>query len=73
MRKLYPTSITTPPFQANIPANTTEIATKILAASAAMDANPRLKASVAPRQFDALYHLLLRRRQGVPPVGIPCT
>jgi hypothetical protein len=67
MRKFYPTSITIPHFQANMPANTTEIETKILAASVAMDALPRLKASVAACQFDAPYHLLLRRRQGVLP------
>ena len=49
-----------------MPSNTTEIEARIAAASAAMDANPRLKASVAARQFSAPYHLLLRRRAGVP-------
>ena len=36
-----------------MPANSSEIESRISAASAAMDANPRLKASVAARQFDA--------------------
>ena len=50
-----------------MPSNATENEANIAAASAAMDANPRLKASVAARQFSASYHLLLRRRAGVPP------
>ena len=50
-----------------MPSNTTEIEARITAAIAAMDANPRLKASVAARQFGVPYHLLLRRRAGVPP------
>ena len=50
-----------------MPANSSEIESRIAAASAAMDANPRLKASVAARQFDAPYHRLRRRRQGMPP------
>lgn len=32
-----------------------------------MDANPRLKASVAVRPFEVPYYLLIRRRKGVPP------
>ena len=47
--------------------NTTEIEARIDAASAAMDANPNLKASVAARQFSAPYQTLLRRRAGMPP------
>ena len=50
-----------------MPSNATEIEANIAAASAAMDANPRLKASVAARQFSALYHLLLQRYTSVPP------
>lgn len=50
-----------------MPANTTQIEARIAAASEAMDANPRLKASVAARQFNAPYQSLLRRRRGVPP------
>jgi hypothetical protein len=48
-------------------ANSSEIESKIAAASAATDANPRLKASDAARQFDAPYYRLLRRRRGIPP------
>jgi hypothetical protein len=43
---------------ANMPANTTEIEAKVAAAIAAMDANPRLKAIDAARQFDAPYQRL---------------
>ncbi|KIM96050.1 hypothetical protein OIDMADRAFT_20944 [Oidiodendron maius Zn] len=50
-----------------MPSNTTEIEARIDAASAAMDANPSLKASVAARQFSAPYQSLLRRRAGMPP------
>ena len=48
-------------------ANSSEIESKIAAASAAMDANPCLKASDAARQFNTLYYRLLRRRRGIPP------
>jgi hypothetical protein len=48
-------------------ANSSEIESKITAASAAMDANPCLKASDAARQFNAPYYRLLRRRRGIPP------
>ena len=61
----------TPPFHNStrtMPSNATEIEANIAAASAAMDANPRLKASVAARQFSAPYCLLLRRRAGFHPV-----
>jgi hypothetical protein len=47
-----------------MPPNTTKIEANIAAASAAMDANPRLKAT---RQFKVPYRRLLRRRQGMPP------
>jgi hypothetical protein len=43
--------------------NATEIEANV---SAAMDANPRLKATEAARQFSAPYRRLLRRRAGVP-------
>ncbi|KIM98288.1 hypothetical protein OIDMADRAFT_128072 [Oidiodendron maius Zn] len=46
---------------------TTEIEAKVDAAMAAMDANPRLKAKDAARQFNALYQRLLRCRRGIPP------
>jgi hypothetical protein len=52
---------------ATMPAKSTEIEAKVAAASAAMDADPRLNAAKAARQFGAPYHRLLRRRKGVPP------
>jgi hypothetical protein len=45
----------------------TESEARIQEASNAMDANPRLKASVAARRFGVAYRTLLRRREGVPP------
>ena len=50
-----------------MPASSSEIESKITAASAAMDTNPCLKASDAARQFNAPYYRLLRRRRGIPP------
>ena len=46
---------------------TTEIEARIQEASTAMNANPRLKASVAARQFNVPYRTLIRRRNGTPP------
>jgi hypothetical protein len=48
-------------------ANSSEIESKITAASAAIDANPCLKASDTTRQFNALYYRLLQRRRGILP------
>jgi hypothetical protein len=50
-----------------MPANSSEIESKITAASAAMDTNPCLKASDAAFQFNAPYYRLLRRRRGILP------
>jgi hypothetical protein len=50
-----------------MPPKTTELEANIAAASTAMDANPRLKAAAAARQFKVPYRRLLRRRQGMPP------
>jgi hypothetical protein len=47
-------------------ANSSEIESKIAAASTAIDANPRLKALDAARQFNALYYRLLRCRGILP-------
>jgi hypothetical protein len=56
MRKFLPHQHPPPPFQVNMAANSSEIESKIAAASAAMDANPCLKASDAARQFNAPYY-----------------
>lgn len=50
-----------------MPVKTTEIEAKVAAASTAMDADPRLKAAEAARQFGAPYYRLIGRRKGVPP------
>jgi hypothetical protein len=50
-----------------MPANTTEKETQIKGASAVMDANPRLKASVDAHLFGVPCRTLLRRRERVPP------
>lgn len=52
-----------------MPLNNTEIEANIAAASAAMDANPRLPATKAARQFNAPYQRLLARRKGRPHSG----
>ena len=47
-----------------MPLNNTEIEANIAAASEAMDANPRLSATKAARQFSAPYQRLLARQKG---------
>jgi hypothetical protein len=53
--QILPPIITPPPFQVNMPANSSEIEARIAAASAAIDANLCLKATVTARQFDASF------------------
>jgi hypothetical protein len=43
-----------------------DIERAICEASLAMDLDPRLKATVAVREFKALYRRLLNRRKGIP-------
>ena len=56
IRKFLPHYHHTPPFQVNMPANSSEIESKITAAFAAMDANPCLKVSDAACQFNVPYY-----------------
>jgi hypothetical protein len=53
--QILPPIITPPPFQVNMPANSSEIEARIAAASAAIDANLCLKATITARQFDASF------------------
>jgi hypothetical protein len=53
--QILPSIIAPPPFQVNMPANSSEIEARIADASAAIDANLCLKVPVTARQFDASF------------------